>query len=222
MGRLLVLLVFACFTFGSYSQEVSAITVAQDQFNPSDSLLQHSTVNQESLPDTGINRFYYNTELGTSVATNFDGGFGTNLYVAPQLWYMPNRKWEFNISPYIGRSTYNDMPIWINPYQAIYANGSATELGLYAQGLYNINEKLYVGSSVYGQMLIFDNTFDSRNMPDFKSIGSSAFVGYKFSENFRVEAEVGVNRTPNSNFNYIGAPLSPSINQSPRNPYNRF
>jgi len=169
------------------------------------------------------NSFSLTTELGTSVPVNFDGGFGTNLYVAPQLWYVPNEKWQFNVTPIISRSTYHDMPVWVAPGYVSTFDGNSTHIALYAQGSYNVNEKLYVGGAVMVHSTMLENNKPGPAMPNLNGIGTSAFVGYKFSDSFRVEAEFGVSRNTNGYLNSWGSPMSPfMMTPRTRNPYDRY
>ncbi|MCU4165277.1 hypothetical protein [Carboxylicivirga caseinilyticus] len=226
MLRLQLFLFALLVGFVSKAQETSMIAITSDstKFSSIDSLLYNRFVlgHNQSM-DTLPNPFHMGVEVGTSVSTDFNGGFGTNLYVAPQFWYVPNEKWQFNIAPVLSRSTFHDMPVWIAPGYVASFDGTATHIGLYAQGSYNINEKLYVGSSVMGNIQIFEQNLSGQSIPDLNSIATSAFVGYKFSNGFRVEAEFGIGRNLYGFYNSWSSPMTPyMITPRTRNPYDRF
>ncbi|MBS2096638.1 hypothetical protein [Carboxylicivirga linearis] len=227
MVRIQFLLLVFCISFIAKAQNESMIGIIghkdSTHISYADSLSDKRFLLGKPILEDKLNRFSLTTEVGTSVAVNFDGGFGTNLYVAPQLWYVPNEKWQFNVTPVISRSTYHDMPIWIAPGYVSTFDGTATHVGLYAQGSYNVNEKLYVGGSVMANSTMFENDNISMPVPNLNSIGTSAFVGYKFSDSFKVEAEFGVGRNTNGNFNTWGSPMNPfMMTPRTRNPYDRY
>ncbi len=225
MGRYIMALLVFCMAYIANAQDESEPISSNDStiFSLSDSLLhQHLLPGNQHVLDNKINPFDFGVEVGTSVSVNFDGGYGTNLYVAPHLSFAPNAKWQFNVTPIIARSTFHDMPLWIYPGYAATTSGTVNHLALYAQGAYNINEKLYVGASVMTETLMFEQNELAPPMTNFNSIGASAFVGYKFSDHFRVHAEFGVNRNPYRNSNYIGLPPNTFISPGLRNPYNPF
>lgn len=224
MERIKIIFVFLLLGFVIHAQESSKTDISSDtlQLLLSDSIQgKHLSPISASMPIYKPKPYHLEMQVSTSVTTDFDGGFGTNLYVTPQLWYIPNHKWQLSITPILGRNTFYDMPVWIYPGYLSILDGSATNLGLYTQGSYNLNEKLYVGATIHAEALLFDQKDIRSTMPDFNNIGTSAFIGYKFSEHFSVEAEFGVNKNPYYNTGSWQSPVSPFIIPRTRNPYNR-
>ena len=225
MGRVKLILLVLYFGLIVTAQETSNINFTNDSilFNSSDSILKQRLLpGNQHLLDNKTDPFHFGVEVGTSVSVDFNGGYGTNLYVAPLLSYTPNAKWQFNVTPVLGRSTFNDMPAWIYPGYATTYSGTYTHLGLYAQGAYNVNEKLYLGASVMSETIMFEQNTLGPAINNLNNIGTSAFVGYKFSDHFRVHAEFGINRNAYRNLNYIGLPPNPFMTPNSRIPYNRY
>ncbi|MCU4177653.1 hypothetical protein [Carboxylicivirga sp. N1Y90] len=224
MGRLLLFILFISFIHQAGAQEQNAFFGSKDStlLNTSDSILHQLLLpGNQHLLDKAIKPLHFNVEAGTSVSVNFKGGYGTNLYVAPTLFYIPNEKWQFSLRPVIGRSTFHEMPLWIYPNYATTTSGTFNHLGLYAQGTYNINEKLYVGAALRTETIMFEPNNSNTPINNINNIGASTFVGYKFSDHFRVHAEFGISRNQNANFNYIGLPPNSSIIPV-KNPYDTF
>lgn len=224
MQRLLLIILALGFGFMSHAQENPKIDLSNDSTHfASDSLSpQYLLPANQHILENKLTPFDLGLEVGTSVSVNFKGGYGTNLYIAPRLSFSPNSKWQFNISPVLGRSTFHEMPVWISPTYATTTSGTVNHLGIFAQGAYNINEKLYVGASVMAETIMFEQNTLAPPMTNMNSIGTSAFVGYKFSDHFRVHAEFGVNRNLNGINNYIGLPPNAFSMPNIKNPYNPF
>nr|WP_319400451.1 hypothetical protein [uncultured Carboxylicivirga sp.] len=226
MVRFQLLLLAYCLGFVAEAQEESMIGIIgykdTTAISSLDSLSNKQFLLGKPILQDKSNAFSFTTEVGTSVATTFDGGFGTNLYVAPQLWYVPNNKWQFNATPIISRSTFNDMPVWIAPGYVSTFDGTSTHIALYAQGSYNINDKMYVRASVMASTTMLEQNKLAPAIPNMNNIGTSAFVGYKFSEHFKVEAEFGISKNPYGTYNNWGSPMAPFSTPLNRNPYDRF
>ncbi|TAJ11090.1 hypothetical protein DMA11_18260 [Marinilabiliaceae bacterium JC017] len=151
--------------------------------------LPASVAAYDSLP-----KHDFGFEVGTSVFTNFDGGYGFNTYVAPRLTLKPTKKLQFDTYGYLGRSSFYDMPVWIYPGVGVNMNQTAINLGVYGQGTYFVNEKVYVGGSAFVENMMPQKHVLSPALKNLTNYGGSAYVGYKFSEHFKVEAEFGVSK----------------------------
>lgn len=132
-------------------------------------------------------------ELGTSVFTNFDGMYGFNTYFLPRVFMKPSEKWIVDFGMFMSQTQLfykqNDNIVG-NPMKI---NQSVISLGAYVQGTYLINENLYIG----GMGFLMHNSANS-SVPQhvknaYDNINGSTFVGYKFSDEFKVEVafEVG-------------------------------
>lgn len=156
-----------------------------------------------------------NVEAGTSVSTNFNGGFGTNVYVAPIFSLKPNDKWRIDIAPSIGRSYFDQMPVWLNPWGTTTLDGSYTHLSIYSQATYWVNEKVFVGGTISAEAMLASYPQMNPEAKNLKDIGASMFVGYKFSDNFSMSAEFGV-RKNNYGFGMPGQSFGPGPMQGRR------
>jgi len=168
------------------------------------------------LPEDSIKFAEFNMSIGMSAFADFDGMYGFNTYVAPQWSMMPLKKLQVDVMPYIGRTSYHNLPlVGQTDATALTFDQNMMNFGVYAQGTYLISDKWYAGASVF-----LDTNIPESNNLGLKGInnyGASTYVGYKFSDHFSMEASFGVNKYPT-----FYTP-SPGINPfSPRNPYDRF
>lgn len=140
-----------------------------------------------------------NYEVGTSAFTNFDGFYGFNTYVAPKMVFQPAKRWIIDGGVFLGRTQMYNMP-----YPTLMAPSNTMDqtvltMGAYARGTYLVNDKLYMGGTGY----LNYNTVES-NLPNdrnnaYNNISGETFVGYKFSDSFRVEASFRFGETRSNN-----------------------
>lgn len=158
----------------------------------------------------------FSMNAGMSAFTTFKGMYGFDTYVAPQWSFMASKKFQVDVSPWIGRTSYYNLPVWsLSDGTKLKLDQNFSRIGMAVQGTYLINEKWYSGGEVFLDMNMPDNS--PANLNSFTNYGANAFVGYKFSDHFSVEASFGVSKYPTySNFNPVMNPYRPL------NPYDRW
>lgn len=141
-------------------------------------------------------KYNYGFEVGSSVFTDFDGGFGFNTYVAPNLSLKPAKKTLFGATAFIGRSNYYDMPVWIYPGITSKINQNFTNIGLTINGTYFVNDKLYVGGHSFVEHWLPEQNAVQPSFQEWTNYGGGAYSGYKFSDNFKVEFGFQMSKYP--------------------------
>lgn len=131
-------------------------------------------------------------ELGTSAFTNFDGFYGFNTYVSPHMVFQPSKKWIVDGGVYLGRTQAFNVPYYNNTS----ADQTIIDMGVYARGTYLVNDKLYVGGAGYMNYANVETSLPNDRRNAYNNITGETFVGYKFSDSFRVEAGFSI-----SNYN---------------------
>ena len=111
----------------------------------------------ESFATDTFPKHDFGVEVGSSVFTDFDGGYGFNTYITPRFSLRPAEKIQFDLFAFAGRSNYYDMPVWIYPGVTTKLDQNFTHLGLNIQGTYFINERVYVGGRAFADHLIAEN-----------------------------------------------------------------
>jgi len=151
----------------------------------------------ESLSIDTFPKHDFDVEVGSSVFTDFEGGYGFNTYVAPRFSLLPAEKIQFDLFAFAGRSNYYNMPVWIYPGFVTKLDQNFTHLGLNAQGTYFINKKVYVGGSAFVNHLVPESPSINPALKNhLTNYGGGAYGGYKFSENFKVEVGIEMSKYP--------------------------
>lgn len=129
-------------------------------------------------------------EVGSSFMTDLKGGYSLDNYVSPHFSFQTSKSWQFDLNTILGTQNYHNMSFLNSNRFNHNLTGNSTYFGLYGQGTYKANDKLYFGTSVY-----IDKTADNLQMNGFQNrtnyIGSM-FVGYKFSDKVSIQAGVDV------------------------------
>jgi len=169
-----------------------------------------------ALNDDSLKIADFNMNVGMSAFADFEGMYGFNTYLAPQWSVKPFKKIQFDIMPYMGRTSYYNVPL-LGDQDAtrLTFDQNMMSVGVFAQGTYLINEKWYAGASVFLDTNIPESELNG--MVGTSNYGASTYVGYKFSDNFSMEASFGVSKYPT-----FYTPRPGVLPFGPRNPYNRF
>lgn len=140
------------------------------------------TIQLKPSVETGIG-------LGTPFMHNLYG-FGFDNYLLPQLNLHSSKDWKFDQNTISGNVTYRYMTLWsYNPL--LYGlPGNAGYFGLYGNAIHQVNDKFYLGTS----MFIPDKIGTMKGLFNVNSINSSIYVGYKFSEKFSIKAGINIHR----------------------------
>lgn len=145
-----------------------------------------------------------NYEVGTSVFTNFDGMYGFNTYVAPKMVFQPSKKWVIDGGVFIGRTQMYNVPVFPMYGSATNMDQTVISMGGYARGTYLVNEKLYMGGTGFVSYNSVDSSIPDSRRNAYNNISGETFIGYKFSDHFKVEAGFRVgNTSPNNSFNPV-------------------
>jgi len=179
---------------------------------------QEPTMESEGfqLPEDSIPFATFNMEVGMSAFTNFEGMYGFNTYVAPQWSVQPFKKIQLTVMPYMGRTNYYNVPNWgYTDATKLTFDQNMMNFGLSVQGAYLINDRLYSGASVFIDTHMPES--NTTGLDGLNNYGASAFVGYKFSDKFSMQASFGVSKYPS-----YYSPSPGLMPMHPRNPYNRF
>ncbi len=168
------------------------------------------------LPEDTLGIAVFSMNAGVSAFADFEGTYGFSTYLAPQWSIKPLKRVQVDIMPYMGRTSYYNLPL-IGQADAtkLTFDQNMMNFGVYAQATYLINEKWYAGAAIF-----LDTNIPESNIFGMKGIsnyGASTYVGYKFSDNFSMEASFGVSKYP-----MFYSPRLGYMPLSPRNPYNRF
>lgn len=188
MQRLGFVIIALVLTITCLAQETDSLTFSLDHINQPRLF--------ESFPRDTFPKHDFGVEVGSSVFTDFDGGYGFNTYVAPRFSLRPAEKIQFDVFAFAGRSNYYDMPVWIYPGVVTKLDQNFSHLGLNIQGTYFINEKVYVGGSAFVDHLVPENKLINPALGDLTNYGGGAYGGYKFSENFKVEVGFEMSKYP--------------------------
>lgn len=138
-------------------------------------------------------------ELGTSAFTNFDGFYGFNTYVSPQIVFQPSKKWIIDGGVYLGRTQAFNVPQYYNTS----TDQTIIDMGVYARGTYLVNDKLYLGGASYFNYANVESSLPNDRRNAYNNITGETFVGYKFSDSFRVEAGFSISNFNNNNNNPV-------------------
>lgn len=147
-----------------------------------------------------------NYEVGTSVFANFDGFYGFNTYVAPKFVFQPTKKWIVDGGLVLGRTQMYNVPYltWGGDAQQMDLDQTILTMGAYVRGTYLVNEKLYIGGTGFVTYNHIESSIPYANRNAYHNITGETFVGYKFSDSFKVEASFSVDKsTPRNSFNYF-------------------
>lgn len=144
------------------------------------------TFQLKQYPEAGI-------KLGTSFMPNLNG-YRFDNYLLPQLNFQASKTWEFDQNTVSGNVSNRYMTLWnynSMPYGLI---GNTGYFGLYGTSIHQVNDKLYLGTS----MFIPDKIRTMTEPFNGNSINSSIYVGYKFSEKFSIKVGMNIHRNENS------------------------
>ncbi len=143
------------------------------------------------------------TEIGLGNSF-FMPSFNSHLfgvYLLPKVNFQALKVLKFDQNRISGNVTYGYMTLWnYNPFR--YSPiGNMGYFGLYGTSIRQVNDKLYLGTS----MLIPDKTGTITGPFNGNSFNSSIFVGYKFSEKFSIKAGMNIHRydSPWMNGGYV-------------------
>ena len=201
------------FIFFIVSISLASVNAQESHLFTDDLLLRDKSL---QLPEDSLKTVEFNQNAGMSAFTDFDGMYGFNTYLAPQWSISPLNKIQVDIMPYMGRTSYYNLPL-IGQTDAtkLTFDQNMMNFGVYARGTYQINEKWYAGASVFLDTHIPES--DNFGMKGINNYGVSTYAGYKFSEHFSMEASFGVSKYP-----ALHTPAPGIMPFSLRNPYNRF
>jgi hypothetical protein len=135
-------------------------------------------------------------EVGSSFTSNLKGGYGFNNYVSPHFSFQSPNSWQFNVNPVLGTLNYHNMSLLNSNRPFSNLTGNSSYFGLYGQGTYKMNDKLYVGTSVYIDKMA-DNFQIMNGLQNKTNYTGSMFVGYKFSDKVSIQAGVSVQHYEN-------------------------
>lgn len=204
--RLLSILI-CVFSIGLYSSAQESL-LNSSVFLPNENF----EVEKDSVPfaDFGIT-------VGVSAFADFEGMYGFNTYVSPQCSLMPINKVQIDVMPYFGRTKFYNLNAWgYDDATTLKFDEAILQFGVYAQATYMITDKWYTGVSVF----LDTNIPESNQSPlqGFNNYGTSAYVGYRFTNSFSAEVSFGVSKQPS----YYNPSMGFTPIAHPRNPYNRF
>ncbi len=76
----------------------------------------------------------------------------------------------------------------LNPfYSPFYGNGA-----VFSQGAYKLNDKFTIGGFSYGANPVMSAPFPNQGLNKFNTYGSTLFMQYKVSKNFKIETRINV------------------------------
>jgi hypothetical protein len=130
-------------------------------------------------------------EVGSSFSTNLKGGYGFDNYVSPHFSFQSSKSWQFDVNTILGTLNYHNMSFLNSNRQFNTLTGNSNYFGLYGQGTYKVNDKLYFGTSVYIDKML-DNFQMMNGLQNKTNYTGSMFVGYKFSDKVSIQAGVSV------------------------------
>ncbi|TLX76970.1 hypothetical protein E9993_04605 [Labilibacter sediminis] len=143
-------------------------------------------------------------EVGTSAFTNFDGFYGFNTYVTPNIVFQPNKKWIVDGGILLGRTQMYDVPVATMGGVPRQVDQTVMTVGAHVRGTYLVNDKLYMGGSGFVSYNNVESSIPFATRNAYNNITGETFVGYKFSDSFKVEAGFSIGRyTPQNSFNYF-------------------
>ena len=170
-----------------------------------DSLLVKKTMATMALPvqflqtpADSVTPHDFGVEVGTSVFTNFKHGYGFNQYVAPRFSFSPDKRWRIDLVGTLGVTRFEDMPLYayyLNEYPVM--SGRYYYSSFLGQATYAVNEKLFLGGTGYVDQVIQSENEMNPSIRNLTNYGSSVFVGYKFSDNFSMQAEFSISKFGN-------------------------
>jgi hypothetical protein len=141
-------------------------------------------------------RHQYGFEVGASAFTNFNKGYGFNTYVAPRFSLKPFKRLQLDMFGGLGRTSYYNFPVWSYYGQEGVIDQKVTNLGVYGQATYSLNPRLYIGGAGFVDHSVPDKNPLGPALSHITNYGAKSYVGYKFSNSFRVEAGFGVSKYP--------------------------
>jgi hypothetical protein len=171
-------------------------------------------------PVNAANKVSFGLEMGTSFGVSSGNGGLFGVYVSPHVKYKVSPKFSVNFGATISNSNYIN---YLSPYgfeNTVRFDNNITQTFLYAEGQYQVNNRLMINAKGYKEIYRFDEPQINPRALDLDGGGVAVGFQYKVSENFHFGAEIGVRKgnTPynpysvgnfgQSNFNNFG--ISPS------------
>jgi hypothetical protein len=169
--------------FGQAGKAVAQDRESLKQLLKLDAIADSSQI--KPSPETGI-------KLGYPLRFNLNG-YGFDNYLIPQLNLQSSAEWKFDKNTFTGNVSYQYMTLW-NYNPILYGlPGNTGHFGLYGTAVRQVNDKLYMGTSMFipDKIRMLTGPFNGN------SFNSSIFVGYKFSDKFSIKAGMNIRRYEN-------------------------
>ena len=175
------------------------------------------------LPAKPANKVSFGLEMGTSFGVSSGSGGLFGVYVSPHVKYNVSPKFSVNFGASISNSNYIN---YLSPYgfeNTVRFDNNITQTFLYAEGQYQVNNRLMINAKGYKEIYRFDEPQINPRALDLDGGGVAVGFQYKVTENFHFGAEIGMRKgnTPYNPYS-VGNFGQPGFNNFGISPSNGF
>ena len=175
------------------------------------------------LPAKPANKVSFGLEMGTSFGVSSGSGGLFGVYVSPHVKYKVSPKFSVNFGATISNSNYIN---YLSPYgfeNTVRFDNNITQTFLYAEGQYQVNNRLMINAKGYKEIYRFDEPQINPRALDLDGGGVAVGFQYKVTENFHFGAEIGMRKgnTPYNPYS-VGNFGQPGFNNFGISPSNGF
>ena len=167
--------------------------------------LQYRQTDKLSLQDIQTKKKpKFNISFGTNFASNFGGANYFGTFVSPHISYPVSNRFTLRVggtftSPLGG--TFNE------PYANSFTNyyvGNLNRSFVYAEGAYQLNERVMLTGAVYKEIDLTRNPFPNNQAVSYDNKGMILGIDYKLGENVFIRGQVEISNGQNP---YYYSPL---------------
>lgn len=152
-------------------------------------------------------RLHYDFTVGAGFGYSSNAGEFFSTYYSPSITYDVSSKFSIKAGFTYANGMVNNYPVLSRyGYQAI--NGNIAQYYSYMAGIYQVNDRLKVGGSIFYDFTQYTNPYGESigNGTGMAGLGYSGFFEYKVSDGMRIQGEIRVNdRSPYRN-TFMGGP----------------
>lgn len=176
------------------------------------------------LPPSTVNKkVSFGLEMGTSIGLSSGNGSLFGVYVSPHVKYKVSPKFSVNFGATISNSNFIS---YLSPYgfeNTIRFNNNITQTFLYAEGQYQVNNRLMINAKGYKEIYRFNEPQINPRALDLDGGGVAFGFQYKVTENLHFGAEIGLRKgnTPYNPYS-VGSFGQPGFNNFGVSPSNGF
>lgn len=190
--KIIYSILFLIFSITVFGQD--DVYYSSDHENDS---VQNKTENDLSLEVQTKRKPSFNISFGTTFASTFGSGSYFGTYVSPHISYPVSKRFTLRVGGTLTTTlgnTYNEP----YPNRAGFSYfGNFNRSFVYAEGAYQLNDRLIVTGTVYKEFNLNQNPFPTNEAVSYDNKGMILGVDYKVSENVFIRGQVEISNGRN-------------------------